>query len=595
MPSNPPANARTEPTPAAKSPSALAVPLETLAALALLIAVIYLFQTNHSVGHWAQGYDPTGHWILSTLVAALPIVVLLGAMAILRLKAHLAAIAGLSTALLAAVIVFHMPIRLAFTAAAYGAGYGLFPICWIILPVIFLYDMTCKTGHFVTLQQSLTGVTADSRLQLLLIAFALGSFFEGTSGFGTPVAVCSAILMSLGFRPLQAAALSLLANTAPVAFGAMGIPLIALHGVTGLNLLSLTRATAVILFPFDLIVPFWLIWAFAGFTAMLEVWPAILAAGATFAITQYLMAVYSGPSLIAVVAAAAAIAVLIVLFRFWQPRRTLNVDLQDITGLARQQHGHSAATIFHAWLPWLILSIVVFVWGLPSISSWMDAHSTIKFAVAGLHNVIQRIPPVVAAPTSEAAIFNFNWLAATGTGILVAAFIAGLFMGLGPAAIAATFVRTVLNIRYTFVTIAAMLALGYVTRYCGLDATLGLAFARTGALYTFFGTLIGWLGTASTGSDTSANVLFGSLQSMTARQIGVSPVLMSSANAAGGVMGKMIAAPSVVVASTATKIYGQEGSILRFVFFHSLALAALAGICVSLLAYVQLLAQFIAP
>jgi lactate permease len=521
-------------------------------------------------------------------------VVLLGAMAILRLKAHAAAIAGLVTALVAATVFFHMPARIALTAAAYGAGYGFFPICWIILPVIFLYDLTVQTGRFVTLQQSLTGITADSRLQLLLIAFALGSFFEGTSGFGTPVAVCSAILISLGFRPLQAAGLSLLANTAPVAFGGIGIPIIALHGVTGLDLFALTRTTAILLTPFDLLVPFWLIWAFGGFAAMIEIWPAILVAGVTYAVAQLLMAFWSGPWLVAIVAAAATIVVLVAFLRFWKPKHTLNVNRQDITGQARQAHGHTAATIFKAWLPWLVLSVVVFAWGLPRLSNWMDSKTTIKIPVTGLHNVVLRVPPVVAAPTPEAAVFNLNWLSATGTGILFAALVAGLLMGLSPAELARAFVRTVYKIRFTFVTIAAMMALGYITRYCGLDATLGLAFARTGLLYPFFGTLIGWLGTASTGSDTSSNVLFGSLQTMTARQIGVAPLLMASANAAGGVMGKMIAAPSVVVASTATQTYGQEGSILRFVFLHSLALAALAGICVSLLAYVPFLASLVA-
>jgi len=580
--------------PSAKPTHAASLFLEAFAFLVLIAALVYLFKTNPLSLHWAQGYNPTGRSVLSTLVAALPIVVLLGAMAVLRLKAHVAALAGLTTALLAAMLVFHMPARLAFSAAAYGAAYGVFPICWIILSVIFLYDLTVKTGRFVTLQQSLTGITADSRLQLLLIAFALGSFFEGACGFGTPVAVCSAILISLGFRPLQAAGLSLLANTVPVALGGMGIPIVALHGVTGLDLFALTRTTSAILVPFDLLIPFWLIWAYAGFRAMIEVWPAILAAGATFAITQYLMAVYSGPWLVAIVSAAVTIVVLVVFMRFWQPRRTLNVDREDITGQARRHHGHSAAKVFNAWLPWLVLSLIVFVWGLPSVSAWMDSHSTIKISVAGLNNAILRVPPVVAAPTAEAAVFNLNWLTATGTAILLAALIAGLLMGVGPRSLAATFMRTVFNIRFTFVTIAAMVALGYVTRYCGLDATLGLAFARTGALYPFFGTLIGWLGTASTGSDTSSNVLFGSLQRMTARQIGVSPVLMASANAAGGVMGKMIAAPSIVVASTATQSYGQEGSILRFVFFHSLALAALAGIVVTLLAYVPLFAGLVA-
>ena len=594
MVSDPTALGPAQPAPSAKSSRTATSAIEAAILLAFTAGALYIFSTNSASGHWAQGYNPTGHWQLSTLIAALPIVVLLGAMAILRLKAHVAAIAGLATALLAAILVFHMPVRLAFTAAAYGAGYGIFPVCWIILPVIFLYDLTCKTGRFVTLQQSLTGVTADSRLQLLLIAFALGAFFEGTSGFGTPVAVCSAILISLGFRPLRAAGLSLLANTAPVAFGAMGIPVVALQGVTGLGLLPLTRTTATILVPFDVLVPFWLIWAFAGFRAMIEIWPAILAAGTTFALAQYLMAAYSGPWLVAIVAASATIVVLVVFLRFWQPRRTLNVNREDITGHSRIQHGHSAVTIFKAWLPWLVLSVVVFVWGLPRISASLDAKTTVKLPVAGLHNVVQRVPPVVPAPTSEAAVFNLNWLSATGTGILLASLLAGLLMGLGPISLAAAFARTVYNIRYTIVTISAMMAIGYITRYCGLDATLGLAFARTGALYPFFGTLIGWLGTASSGSDTASNVLFGSLQTMTARQISVSPVLMASANAAGGVMGKMIAAPSVVVASTATQTYGQEGSILRFVFFHSLALAALAGICVSLLAYVLPLAGLVA-
>lgn len=575
-------------------PRVLSLSLAASTLLVLALAFVYLLRTHPSAGHWAQSYNPTGHWLLSTLVAALPIVVLLGAMAILRLKAHLAAVAGLATAIVIAIAVFHMPLRLAFTAAAYGAGYGIFPVCWIVVPVIFLYQLTVKTGRFATLQQSFTGITADSRLQLLLIAFALGAFFEGTSGFGAPVAVCSAILISLVFRPLQAAGLSLLANTAPVAFGSLGIPLIALHGVTGLDLLQLSSTTALILLPFDLLIPFWLIWTFAGFRAMLEIWPAILVVGSTFALTQYLMAVYSGPWLVAIVAAAATILALLLFLRFWQPRRILNVNLEYVSGPAHQSHQHSAATVFKAWLPWLVLSVVVFVWGLPRFSSWIGARTTVKIAVAGLHNVIQRMPPVVAAPVAEPAIFNLNWLAATGTGILFAAVLAGLLMGLGPGSLAATFARTLFKTRFTILTIAAMMAIGYITRYCGLDATLGLAFARTGPLYPFFGALIGWLGTASTGSDTSSNVLFGSLQAITARQIGVSPILMASANSAGGVMGKMIDAASIVVASTATQIYGQEGLILRFVFFHSLALATLVGIYVSLLAYLPPLAVLVA-
>jgi lactate permease len=569
-----------------KQDSAFSLGLFSAGVVVVLLGLIYLFKTNPSAGRWAQGYDPTGLWWLSTGIAALPILVLLGAMAILRVKAHVAALSGLLTALVIAMAVFHMPVRLAFTAAAYGAGYGLFPICWIIVPVIFLYDLTVKTGRFVTLQQSLTNITDDSRLQLLLIAFALGAFLEGTSGFGTPVAVCGAILISLGFRPLQAAGLTLLANTAPVAFGALGIPTVALHGVTGVDLLLLTRTIAVILVPFCILVPFWLIWAYVGFRGMMEVWPAILLAGGTFAGAQYVIATLFGPSLADIEAATSTIVVLIIFLRFWKPARILNAAGEEITAPTGQRYEHSAATVFKAWLPWLVLSLVVFAWGYPQFSRWLDSLTTVKLTVAGLHNFVFRVPPVVAKPTAETAVFTLNWGTATGTGILVASVLAGLLMGLGPVTLATAFGKTLINLRFTIVTIAAMLAIGYVTRYCGLDATLGLAFARTGALYPFFGTLIGWLGTASTGSDTSANVLFGSLQTMTAQQIGVQPVLMASANAAGGVMGKMIAAPSIVVASTATQTYGQEGTILRFVFLHSLALAALVGVLIYLMAYV---------
>jgi lactate permease len=572
--------------PAHKQDSGFSLGIFAAGILAVLIGIIYLFKTNPAVGRWAQGYDPTGKWWLSTAIAALPILVLLGAMAVLRVKAHIAAISGLLTALIVAIAVFHMPARLALSAAAYGAGYGLFPICWIIVPVIFLYDLTVKTGRFVTLQQSCTNITEDSRLQLLLIAYALGAFFEGTSGFGTPVAVCGAILISLGFRPLQAASLTLLANTAPVAFGALGTPIVALHGVTGLDTLTLSRLISILLVPFCMLVPFWLIWAYAGFRGMLEIWPAILLAGGTFAVSQYLMAAFVGPSLADIVAATSTIVVLIAFLRFWKPARILNAAGKDVTGQRRERVDCSTEDIFKAWLPWLVLSLIVFAWGYPPFSRWLDSFTTIKLTVAGLHNFIFRVPPVVAKPTAEAAVFTLNWLTATGTGIVVAVVIAGLLMGLGPITLAASFCKTIVNLRFTIVTIAAMLAIGYITRYCGLDATLGLAFARTGALYPFFGTLIGWLGTASTGSDTSANVLFGSLQTMTAQQIGVKPVLMASANSAGGVMGKMIAAPSIVVATTATQTYGQEGTILRFVFLHSLALASLVGVLVYLMAYV---------
>jgi len=520
------------------------------------------------------------------MVAALPVVVLLGAMAVLRLKAHVAAVIGLGMALAVAIAVFHMPMRLALTTTVYGAGYGIFPICWIIVPVIFLYQLTVKTGQFEALQKSLANITDDGRLQLLLIAFGLGAFLEGSGGFGAPVAVCGAILISLGFRPMQAAGLSLLANTAPVAFGSLGIPTIALQAVTGVNMLALSRTIAIILVPFCILIPFWLVWTYAGFRAMLEVWPAILAAGVPFAAAQWVMAYYFGPALVDIVAAMSSIVALIVFLRFWKPKRVLNAKGEETTGQARVRHEQTAGATFKAWLPWLTLSALVFAWGYPQFSKWAEAKTSIVIPVAGLHNVVMRVAPVVAKATPETALFTLNWLSATGTGILVAAVLAGLIMGVRPETLAKVFWETLVSVRFTVITISAMMALGYLMRFCGLDATLGLAFARTGALYPFFGTLIGWVGTATTGSDTASNVVFGSLQTMTARQIGVSPVLMAAGNGVGGVMGKMIAAPSIVVASTATQSYGQEGGILRYVFLHSLALAALVGVVVYLMAYV---------
>jgi len=318
-----PYKAKSAPPSKTSAGSGISLAVMLVVAALIVAGAIYLLKTNPATGVWAQAYDPTGHWLVSTLFAALPVVVLLGAMAIFHLKAHVASVLGLGTALTVAIALYHMPVRLALTTAVYGGGYGLFPICWIILPVIFLYQLTVKTGRFVMLQESLTNITDDGRLQLLLIAFALGAFFEGASGFGTPVAVCGAILISLGFKPIQAAGLSLIANTAPVAFGALGIPIITLQAVTGLDLMVLTKMTALILIPFCMLVPFWLIWAYAGFKKMIEVWPPILVAATTFSAAQYLMAANFGPWLVAIVASTSTIVVLIIFLQFWKPKREL--------------------------------------------------------------------------------------------------------------------------------------------------------------------------------------------------------------------------------------------------------------------------------
>jgi len=535
---------------------------------------------------WTQGYDPLGHWWLSTLVAALPVVVLLGALAVLRIKAHWAALLGLAASLVIAVGVFKMPAGMGARTAVYGACYGLFPIGWIILNVIFMYDMNCASGRFKVLQESLMGITQDRRLQLLLIAFSFGAFFEGAAGFGTPVAVTAAILIGLGFKPLQASGLSLIANTAPVAYGALGTPLIALQTVTGLDLLKLSGMAGRILPFFSVLVPFWLLWAFAGFNGMLEIWPAVLVAGVFFAIPQFLVSNFHGPWLVDVVSAVCSMAAVTVLLLIWHPKKIWGFEGHEADRSARGQHGHSTGEVVKAWTPWVILSVLVFLWGLPSVKAFLDKISIFKIPVSGLHNLILRVPPVVAKNTAEGAVFNFNWLSATGSGILVAAIISGFVMGFGPLQMLRQYGKTLYKVRFSLVTIAAMMSIGFMTRYSGLDATMGLAFARTGTFYPFFGTLLGWLGVALTGSDTASNVLFGSLQKISATQVGVSPTLMAAANSCGGVMGKMIDAQSIVVASTATEWYGHEGDILRYVFFHSIALACLVGILVFMQAYV---------
>jgi lactate permease len=535
---------------------------------------------------WQQVYNPLNSVALSTLFAALPVVVLLGTLAILRIKAHWAAILGLITSLVVAIGIFGMPTSMALSTAGLGALFGLLPICWIIVHVIFLYRLTKEKGEFEVLQTSLTSITQDSRLQLVLIAFAFGAFFEGAAGFGTPVAVTAAILIGLGFKPLQASGLSLIANTAPVAYGALGIPIITLAAVSGLPEMDLSAMVGRILPFFSILVPFWLVWAYAGFRGMRGVWPATLVAGVFFAIPQFLVSNFHGPSLVDIISSLVSLAAVTIFLMKWHPKQIWGMNGHDVTADARAEHGYSRAEVVKAWVPWIILSALVFVWGLPSFKNFVNAISMPKFPVPGLNNMIMRMPPVVAKPTAEAAVYILNWLSATGTGILLAAIISGFVMGYSIRDMVRVYWETLKMVKFSILTIAAMLALGFVTRYSGVDATMGLTFAMTGHLYPFFGTLLGWLGVALTGSDTSSNVLFGSLQRISAEQIGISPTLMCSANSAGGVMGKMIDAQSIVVASTATQWYGHEGDILRYVFFHSLALAALVGCLVFLQAYV---------
>jgi lactate permease len=578
---------------------------------------------------WTQVYDPLGHWWLSTLVAALPVVVLLGLLAGFKVRAHLCAVAGAATAVLCAIFVFHMPSTMAMSSFAYGAAYGLLKIVWIVIAAVFLYDISVATGQFEIMKQSVAAITPDRRLQLLLVAFCFGAFIEGCAGFGAPVAIAGAFMIGLGFKPFQAAALNLIANTAPVAWGAIGTPVHALIGVTNLSESDVSAMIGRILPLTALIIPFWLVRAMVSWAETLEVLPAILVIGVSFAGTQFFWANRVDSNLVDIAAGAVSLVVTLVFLRVWQPKRIWRFEderepsVSSSTAVAATEiadtlgdewqisqtsqtsvgaRRYSAGQVARAWLPFAILSVFVLLWGLPAVKLAMNKATTPAFAVVlangkarpgppgwdwpALHNKVYRTTPVVPQPVAEAARFDFNWLTATGTGCFLAAVIAGLILGLGPFKILEIFMRTLVRLRFAIVAMTCMLGLGYVTRYSGMDAVLGLAFTRTGWLFPFFGSFIGWLGVALTGSDTSSNVLFGGLQKITAQQLGLSPVLMCATNSAGGVMGKMIDAQSICIATAATNQVGNEGSIFRFVFWHSVSLAAIVGVIVMLYAYV---------
>ncbi len=569
---------------------------------------------------WIQAYDPLGNAFLSTLVAALPIVLLLVALGVLEWRAHLAAFSALAAALMTSTAVFGMPLGPAAATAAFGAAYGFLPIGWIILNAVFLYNLTVETGQFEIVKHSVGRLSNDRRIQVLLVAFSFGAFIEGAAGFGTPVAICSALLMGLGFRPLHAAGLSLIANTAPVAFGAIGTPILTLAAVTGLDAKTLGMMAGRQLPFVAVIVPAWLVVAMSGWRGLRGVWPAVLICGGSFAAVQFLWSNFVGPELVDIAGGLTSIAALALFCRVWQPATADGPNAaHDGPALAIRPDEHAPrAALVRAWMPWVFLSAAVMLWGLAPVKALLNggpdglagyragrppASSPIlapSWEVPLLHRTVFREYPVLPDPVdrarlddpayrarrAEAAVFTLNWASATGTAILLAALATILYLRI-PAALAVRVAgRTLRRMRTSLATIMLMLSLGFVTRYGGTDATLGLAFTKTGALYPFFATFLGWLGVALTGSDTSSNVLFGSLQKITAEQLGFNPILITTANSTGGVMGKMIDAQSIVVATAATGQTGQEGRILRFVFWHSLALATIMAVIVMLQAYV---------
>jgi lactate permease len=542
---------------------------------------------------WNQVYNPFDNAVLSTLAAALPVVTLLVLIASNKVKAHIAAVIALIVANCVATFIFTMPAGMSIRASILGVATGFFPIGWIVPNVIFLYRLTVEKGSFETLKNTIGGVTQDRRLQLLLIAFSFGAFFEGASGFGTPVAVTGAILIGLGFSPLAASGLSLIANTAPVAYGALGTPIAGLASVTGLDPFLLGAMVGRQLPFFSLIVPFWVVWAFAGWKGMKDVWPAILVTGVSFAVPQFLISNFINPWIVDIGASLISMGCLIGFLKVWQPKELwLSPALRGKDESAasapppKPLTKPSSSQVWMALLPWIIVCIILLIWGTDAFKLSVNKWATWNYPVPDLHNMIQKVAPIVPTPTKEGAVFSFTWLSYTGSGMLIAAIISGVLMGFSPAKLVVEYGKTIKICAYSLLTISAMLAIGTLTRLSGIDATLGLAFAATGVLYPFFGTLLGWLGVALTGSDTSSNILFGNLQKITSTQLGISPILMSAANSSGGVMGKMIDAQSIVVASTATNWFGHEGSILRFVFWHSITLACLVGVLVMLQAYV---------
>jgi L-lactate transport len=527
---------------------------------------------------WDQIYTPVaGSLGLSAVCAALPILALLIALGVFRVAAWKAGLLGLLTAIVVALAVYGMPGRLVFSATLYGAAFGLFPIAWIVFWALALYRLTVDTGNFEIIKNSVGHLTQDRRLQALLIAFAFGAFIEGASGFGTPVAVAAAMLSGLGFSPFQAAAICLIANTSPVAFGAIGTPLVTLATVTNLPLATLSADVGKICAPVSLFVPCYLMLVMGSISALRAVFPAAIVAGVSFAATQFLVSTYVGPYLTDILASLAAILSLLVLLRVWKPAGTG----EGVTLPPRAERSQ----VYRAWSPYILLVVCVLLWGYTPFKALLDK-ATIIFEWPGLHNLIQRLPPVVAKAAPYPAKFTFNILSASGTSALIATVAAALVLRVSVRQFVNTVGRTARDLAFSILTMAAVLALAYVMNYSGATATLGLALAATGALFPFFGALLGWIGVFLTGSDTSANALFGNLQVVTANKLGLDPALMAAGNSSGGVMGKMISLQSISVAAAATGMpASDEARLFGFTLKHSIFLACVIGLIVSAYAY----------
>ena len=540
---------------------------------------------------WQQVYDPLAHNLaLSALVAALPVFTLLYLLGVRRQPAWVASLSGLGAAAVVAAAVYRMPPDKLLGAVAYGAAFGLFPIGWVVFAAILLYRITLESGKFEIVKDSVGRLTEDRRLQALLIAFAFGAFIEGAAGFGTPVAVAAAMLTGLGFSPFYAAGICLLANTAPVAFGSIGIPILTLAGTTGLPLERLSAGVGRICAPVSLFIPAYLIFVMGGWKATRGVLPAVALCGFAFAGTQFVVSNFVSVQLTDILSSLAAIGSLVVLFKVWKPRDAGSAMAQTAgaggAAMKAPARHHTFGELVSAWGPYLLLVVFVLLWGWKPLQVHLNAVN-VAFGWPGLHNAIQRMPPVVAAPSGYAAVYTFNWLSASGTACMLAALLSALWVGMKPRQLARVLAHTVRQLAMALVTMAAVLALAFLMNYSGATATLGLAFAATGVLFPFFSAMLGWLGVFLTGSDTSANALFGNLQVVTAEKLGMNAVLMASSNSAGGVMGKMISLQSIAVAAAATGMAREEeAKLFRFTLRHSVLLATVVGLIVVFYAYV---------
>ena len=546
---------------------------------------------------WTQIYDPIGYWPASTALASLPVLLLLGLLASGKVGAWQVALFGLLTASTVAAWAFRMPVSMIVASAGVGVVFALFRIVWLIVAAVFLYDIAVATGQFDVMKASIARLSSDRRLQAVLVAFSFGAFVEGAAGFGAPVAISAAFLVGLGFQPFQAALLCLIANTAPVAWGAIGTPILTLSRVTELDVEALSAMSGRILPILSFLIPFWLVRTMTGWRQTFAVWPALAVVGGTFATIQFLWSNFVGFELVDLVSAVGSLIAGVILLRLWQPKDLWRFDHEAPNG----EESNSAprvdeleltlGRVARAWMPFALLSLTVLVWGIPAIKplgtpavkDWLDVHTSWKPQVPWLHEKVAKGFAVTGHETPEPkdlekATVDLVPVSSTGTAVFLAAVLSGLLLGVSPKVLVWTFVKGVYRMIPAIAAILCMLALGFVTKYSGMDAVLGLAFTRTGpVLYPIFGTLLGWLGVALTGSDTSSNVLFGNLQKITARKLGLNPILMASANTTGGVMGKMIDAQSIVVAAVATGEGGREGDLLRAVFVHSIVLALLVG------------------